>query len=145
MTLFTIGFTQSSAQHFFDRLREHQVDRIVDIRLNPDGQLSGFAKRHDLAYFLQELNRCGYVHVPALAPEESILRDYRHDHQWNRYVERFERLMDQRGIPASLDERLILAGNPCLLCSEAEPSRCHRRLLAERFARTWPQLEVVHL
>ena len=33
-TLYTIGFTKSSAEHFFGRLQQAGVRRLVDIRLN---------------------------------------------------------------------------------------------------------------
>jgi hypothetical protein len=44
MNLYTAGFTQESAERFFALLREHGVERVVDIRLKPGEQLSGFAK-----------------------------------------------------------------------------------------------------
>jgi hypothetical protein len=40
MKLYTIGFTQKPAERFFALLREHDVERVVDIRLKPGGQLS---------------------------------------------------------------------------------------------------------
>lgn len=104
MRLFTIGFTQKSAETFFSLLRDHGIHRLVDIRLRPDGQLSGFARRDDLPYFLRELaNGCTYTHLPELAPTKDILDEYRKDGDWLRYVTRFEKLMDERSIPASLD------------------------------------------
>ena len=69
MKLFTIGFTKKSAETFFELLRENGVQRLVDIRINPNGQLSGFAKRDDLPYFLSKLvPGCEYVHIAELAP-----------------------------------------------------------------------------
>ena len=53
MVIFTIGFTQTTAEHFFDRLRDAGVKRVVDIRLKNDSQLAGFAKARDLPYFLR--------------------------------------------------------------------------------------------
>ena len=53
--LHTIGFTQKPAARFFDLLRHHGVGRLIDIRLNPHGQLSGFAKGSDLPFFLDRL------------------------------------------------------------------------------------------
>jgi uncharacterized protein (DUF488 family) len=144
MRIYTIGFTQKPAERFFGLLREHGVRRLLDIRLHPDGQLAGFAKRGDLAYFLRELADCEYVHVPALAPSEEILGDYRKDKDWNRYVPRFEALMAERGVPDSLD-RALFDRPAVLLCSEATPERCHRRLVAERLAAAWPDANVVHL
>jgi uncharacterized protein (DUF488 family) len=146
MHLYTIGFTHKRAEAFFGLLRANGVERLVDIRLKPGGQLSGFAKREDLPYFLRELaSGCKYLHLPLLAPAQEILADYRKDHDWQRYVARFEKLMDERGIPDALDRQLFASTRCCLLCSEATPDQCHRRLVAERLASRWPELEIHHL
>lgn len=145
MKLCTIGFTEKSAERFFGLLRENAVQVVVDTRLRPDGQLSGFAKKADLPFFLQELAGCAYVHLPVLAPEDDFLKEFRQDKNWDRYVLRFERLMDERGIPEALDRSLFDDNVCCLLCSEAKPLRCHRRLVAERMAKVWGDVEVSHL
>ena len=145
MRVLTIGFTQKSAERFFSTLASAGVQVVVDIRLHPDGQLAGFAKRGDLPYFLRQLANCDYRHLPDLAPSEEILGDYRKDRDWSRYVERFEALMDERGIPDALDRALFEGNDCCLLCSEATPERCHRRLIVDRMARVWPDVEIVHL
>ena len=66
MKLFTIGFTNKSASRFFDLLRGSGVKRILDVRINNGSQLAGFAKKDDLAYFLREICRMDYVHLPDL-------------------------------------------------------------------------------
>lgn len=146
MQLYTIGFTQKSAENFFGSLRANGVRRLVDIRLRPDGQLSGFAKQADLTYFLHALAAgCGYVHWPQLAPTKEILAAYRNGGDWPEYVARFERLMDERNVPDTLDPTEFTAKLTCLLCSEATPDQCHRRLVAERMAAHWPGVEIIHL
>jgi uncharacterized protein (DUF488 family) len=145
MILYTIGFTQKSAERFFGLLAKHGIERVVDIRLKPGGQLSGFAKQQDLAWFLDRLIGADYIHLPQLAPSAEIRDDYRKDHDWDRYVPRFEALMNARGIPDSLDRASFEEKISCLLCSEPTPKRCHRRLVAERLARVWPDVAVIHL
>ena len=146
MKLYTIGFTQKRAETFFELLRRSGIQRLVDIRVRPDGQLSGFARKDDLPYFLDRLaDGCTYLHLPELAPTKEILNDYRADGDWNRYVLRFEALMDERGIPAQLRREDFAAQVSCLLCSEATPEQCHRRLVAERLAAHWPDVEIIHL
>ena len=71
MEIYTIGFTQTTARDFFERLRKAGVRRLIDVRLNNVSQLAGFAKRDDLAYFLDELCGVEYVHEPLLAPPKS--------------------------------------------------------------------------
>lgn len=146
LKLYTIGFTQKRAATFFELLRQNGVQRLVDIRLKPDGQLAGFARQSDLPYFLGPLAAgCRYVHLPALAPTKEILGDYRRDRDWPRYVVRFERLMDERNIPAALSQGEFVELTSCLLCSEPTADRCHRGLVAERLVRSWPGVEVIHL
>ncbi len=146
MKLYTIGFTQKRAETFFELLRVHGMQRLIDIRVSPDGQLSGFARKDDLPYFLAKLaDGCQYVHMPELAPTKEILKDYRADNDWSRYVERFEALMDERCIPEMLNFEEFETLTSCLLCSEATPEKCHRRLVAERLAAHWPDVEIVHL
>ena len=146
MKLYTIGFTQKTAEEFFGLLKANQVRRLADIRLRPDGQLAGFAKRDDLPYFLSNLaDGCRYVYLPGLAPTKEILDGYHADHNWPRYVALFEALLDQRGVPAGLDVAEFERLPTCLLCSEPTPEKCHRRLVAERLATVWPDVEVIHL
>lgn len=146
MKVFTIGFTQKRAEEFFELLRANGVKRLVDIRLNPGGQLSGFAKQEDLPYFLQRLaDGCQYVHLPELAPTKEIRDDYRREADWERYVTRFEALMDERQIPNKLERQDFEMLDACLLCSEASPERCHRRLVAERLKAHWSDVEIIHL
>lgn len=145
MRLLTIGFTRKSAEHFFQLLKEHGATVLVDIRLNPDGQLSGFAKRGDLPYFLRNLAECDYLHLPLLAPTPEILDAIRKDKDWTAYRASFEALMDERGVPETLDRPFFERNVCCLMCSEAKHSECHRSLVAERLSRVWSDVEVIHL
>lgn len=145
MKIYTIGFTKKSARQFFELLKKKDVERLVDIRLRPDGQLSGFSKKEDLSYFLKALNQCDYRHMPELAPTDGILKEYRSDKDWDKYELRFEALMNERAIPSLLDKSLFEEKICCLLCSEDTPHKCHRRLVAERLKRSWKDVEIIHL
>ena len=143
MKIFTIGFTKTSAQNFFDRLKCAQAKTLVDVRLNNISQLAGFAKRDDLRYFTRELCGMGYQHLPALAPTQSILDEYKRDGgAWDIYAEKFVLLMESRRIE-QLDRKELDGG--CLLCSEDKPHHCHRRLVAEYLRAKWVDVEIVHL
>ena len=68
MEVYSIGFTQKTAEHFFGLLNRAGIRRLLDVRLNNVSQLAGFAKREDLRYFLREICGAEYVHEPLLAP-----------------------------------------------------------------------------
>ena len=141
--LFTIGFTQTSAEHFFGRLAAAGVRKIVDVRLNNVSQLAGFAKRDDLAYFARAVGSIGYEHRLDLAPSPEMLESYRkRQSSWSTYAERFRALMAARKIEAI--DRAALDGG-CLLCSEASPHHCHRRLVGEYLQEKWGAVTIEHL
>lgn len=145
MQLYTIGFTQKSARTFFEILKTNKIECLIDIRLHPDGQLAGFTKKEDLKYFLKVLINCEYRYIDRLAPSDEILKAYRADKNWAKYESSFLALLEQRGIPQTLDRTLFEEKNCCLLCSEPTPEKCHRRLVAEALAKVWTNIEITHL
>jgi len=145
LKLYTIGFTKKTAKQFFDLLKLNGIECLVDIRLHPDGQLAGFTKKEDLRYFLKELIGCDYRHIERLAPADEILKAYRSDNNWNKYQSSFLALLQERGIPQTLDRSLFEEKVCCLLCSEPTPEKCHRRLVAELLAKDWKDVTIVHL
>ena len=99
MKVYTIGFTKKSAADFFELLQESGAKRLIDVRLNNVSQLSGFAKRDDLEYFLNKICGIRYVHLPELAPTREMLDAYRKEHHdWDTYQRQFLALMDERRI-----------------------------------------------
>jgi uncharacterized protein (DUF488 family) len=144
MKIFTIGFTRKSAEQFFTCLKQPGLRRLVDTRLNNVSQLAGFTKRNDLAFFLREICKIDYSHLPELAPTQDILDAYKKQGgDWSVYERQFMALMASRQIEITLD-KTIMAGS-CLLCSEATPEHCHRRLVAEYLREKWGDVEIQHL
>ena len=147
-TIFTIGFTQKSAGEFFRLLQEGQVRKLIDIRENRVGQLSGFAKYPDLAYFLDRISGIAYEYHPSFAPSPEIRTAYLTTHDWAQYEKSFCELMAQRRAIEQADPA-VFEGKIALLCSEPGPEKCHRRLVAEMLAQQWNaqghQIEIRHL
>lgn len=144
MRIFTIGFTKKSAEQFFTILRNSGAKRIVDVRLNNVSQLAGFAKKDDLKFFLREVCKMDYIHVPLLAPTRDLLDAYKKQKGlWSDYERQFLQLMKSREIEKNVPLETIADG--CLLCSEEKPDQCHRRLVAEYLRGRWGNVEIVHL
>jgi len=147
-TIFTIGFTKKTAEEFFRLLQQAQVQKLIDIRENRVGQLAGFAKYPDLAFFLQRIAGIAYDYQPIFAPSPEIRTAYRKSRDWAQYEKSYVELMAQRKVLEQVDPASF-EGRVALLCSEAEPDKCHRRLVAEMLAQHWisqgRQIEVSHL
>lgn len=145
MEVYSIGFTQKTAEQFFGLLKRAGIRRLVDIRLNNSSQLAGFAKCGDLAYFLREICGAEYVHQLLLAPTQEMLDTYKkRKGVWDEYEREFLALMAGRKVEERIDRRLFCEP-AVVLCSEPTAEHCHRRLVLEYLARAWGNLEIVHL
>jgi len=141
---YTIGFTKTNARAFFITLQESNVTRLLDVRLNNVSQLAGFAKRDDLKYFLEVICGIEFLHVEEFAPTKDILDAYKkHKGDWQVYESEFMNLMAKRGIESKVPRELL--ENACLLCSEATPENCHRRLVVEYLQPFWGPMTMNHL
>ena len=49
--IYTIGFTKTTAEHFFERLKNNDVEVMLDIRLNNKSQLAGLPRARILDGF----------------------------------------------------------------------------------------------
>lgn len=144
MKIHTIGYSNKTAEKFFDLLRTSEAATLVDVRINSLVQTGGFANRDTLKHRLADLGGMTYTHRPDLAPTPSMLSDYmRRSIDWATYEARFQELMEQRAAKNALPQELF--DNTVLLCSEHNPHHCHRRLVAEYLAQHWNNVTIKHL
>lgn len=142
--LFTIGFTKKSAREFFELLSKANIKQIIDTRLNNKSQLAGFTKRSDLEYFLKKIGNIDYIHILDFAPTKEILDEYKKKKSsWEDYEKKFIQLMNERQIEKKIAPDRLDRG--CLLCSEAKPHNCHRRLVAEYLNQKLGNINISHL
>lgn len=127
-----------------EKLHGAKIKKVIDIRLNNTSQLAGYAKKDDLAYVL-ELVGMDYEHLPELAPTEELLKSFKKKEiAWDAYEAAF--LKQLKAMQNTKVFELIREGDSvCLLCSEDQPLHCHRRLVAEHYAKLHPGTTVQHL
>lgn len=147
--LYTIGFTKKCAEEFFGLLEKNGVKTVVDIRLNNNSQLAGFAKSKDLIYFLETISGIDYCYMPEFAPTKEILNSYRKKElDWKGYEKNFNALLEERVRDGEYDSFLNKSMEGlCLLCSEKEADYCHRRLVADFIRKTINDrdIEIIHI
>ena len=145
ITVFTIGFTGSSAEHFFERLKQAGVKKVIDTRLWASSQLAGFAKKKDLPYFVKELANAEYEYREDLAPTSDILKAYKDNRiSWEDYEVQYIDLIEHRNLANVLSPKEV--DQACFLCACKTEHHCHRRLLAEYLREQWLEpIEIIHL
>jgi uncharacterized protein (DUF488 family) len=144
MKLFTIGFTGKSAEKFFGLLESSGGTKLIDIRINRTSQLAGFAKQQDLEFFLPKLAGMQYQVWEELAPTKELLASYRDKEiRWEEFAQKYQDLIKIRGTVEKSSQTDF--ENAVLLCSEGEPEKCHRTLLAELITGKFPNFCVTNL
>ena len=143
-TVWTIGYEHLLPPALASELEAAGVERVLDVRYRPQSRRPGMSKtrlgallgEHGIAYE----TRRGLGTPPDL-----------------RFLYRAGRLAEatdgfRRHLDATAGEELDalaaeLPGAPptALLCLEADPAHCHRRLVAEALARRQGDLEVIDL
>jgi uncharacterized protein (DUF488 family) len=136
INLFTIGFTQKTSEEFFGILKKNKIDCVADIRLNPNGQLSRFAFKDDLPFFLDKLvDGCKYVHRVDLAPQKELLKEVRTkgsamNKDYKLFEKEFNQYLEKKSNIGNFVEQFKNYQNVVLLCSEPTTEKCHRRLVS---------------
>jgi uncharacterized protein (DUF488 family) len=143
-TIYTIGFTRKTLQQFIERLRAADVSEVIDVRLRNTSQLAGWSKYPDIAYLLTAGFGIHYEHHLEFAPTAELLDEYNKTRNWPAYEPRFKRILTDRRLQREA-QTLLMKERVCLLCTELEADRCHRRLVAEYLGSLQPGLEIQHL
>ncbi len=137
INLFNIGFTQKTAEEFFCILKKKNIDCLVDVRLNPNGQLSRFAFEKDLPYFLDKLvDGCHYSHRIDLAPKKELLKAARDKENpmsknYGLFENEFNLQLKRESKISNFVSEFSKYKNVALLCSEPTIDKCHRRLVSQ--------------
>jgi uncharacterized protein (DUF488 family) len=140
----TIGYQAATVRTFLDALARHRVDLLVDVRAVASSRRPGFAKSA-LAANLQGAG-VEYLHLKGLGtPAEGRAAARAGRHAEMKRI--FERHLKTEGAKAELETlaAIVRSGRrACLLCLEADPTHCHRSLVAAALGELLP-VRVTHL
>jgi uncharacterized protein (DUF488 family) len=130
-TLATIGYENATVPRFLDALREAKVEVLVDVRAVASSRRPGFAKTA-LAANVGSIG-IQYVHLRGLgtpADGRAAARAGRHEEMHEIFRAHLTTLQAQEQLH-DLAEIVRSGSRACLLCLEADPTHCHRTLVAE--------------
>lgn len=144
MKLATIGYEGLQIDKFFELLITNEIDVLIDVRELPLSRKPGFSKtalRMNASYHGLE-----YIHMSNLGCPRSIRHDYRSDNNWEIYTRRFLQYLETQNEEIKKLLNLLAGRSGCILCYEADPTRCHRCYVAKAAVEAADtQLEVIHL
>jgi uncharacterized protein (DUF488 family) len=142
--LFTLGHSTRQIGELLGLLAEHGVELLVDVRRFPASRRHPQFGREALAASLGATG-IEYLHEPDLGGRRPTLPGSPHT-AWRMAAFRgYADYMETPPFRAALDRLLRRAAlsRTAILCAEAVPWRCHRRLIAD--AATAAGAEVLHI
>jgi len=128
MTLYTFGYEGLDLGTFLVRLEEAGIRRIVDVRELPLSRKKGFSKRALSAALATR--GIEYIHMNALGCPKPIRQRFKLDGDWRTYEWSFREHLRTQGAAVRAVAELAKRNVTCLLCFEADYSKCHRSLVA---------------
>jgi uncharacterized protein (DUF488 family) len=127
--VFTIGHSNGRIEAFIDLLRRHEVEVLVDTRSQPYSRFLPHFSREPLQRAVRDAS-IRYVFMGDALGGRPTPRECYDAEGKVLYHKVEEQEFYRQGIERLLDG--IARFRVCLLCSEEDPIRCHRRLLIAR-------------
>jgi uncharacterized protein (DUF488 family) len=131
-TIFTIGHSTRSAEQFLELLRANGIRRLVDIRRFPGSRRYPHFAKEQMAEWLPAAG-VDYIHHVELGGRRKGRDDSPHVFWQNESFRSYADYMDTAEFREALEQLMIEARQQptAIMCSEAVPWRCHRRLVAD--------------
>lgn len=145
-TIWTIGHSTHTIEDFLDLLAGSSIELVADVRRFPGSKRFPQFNREG---FESSLSRAGmgYRHYPELGGRRDQRAPGSPNTAWR--VEAFNAYADHMATPEfakALDDLIThaSASKTAVMCSEAVPWRCHRRLIADALVvRGWDVRDII--
>jgi uncharacterized protein (DUF488 family) len=130
--VYTIGHSTRSTDELLQLLREHGVTCLVDVRRFPSSKRHPHFGGEALAASLGAAGN-GYSHEPDMGGYRKPRSDSPNTAWRSAGFQAYADHMDTEEFRAALDRLIERAGrgSTAIMCAEATPWRCHRRLISD--------------
>ena len=145
-TIWTVGHSNRELNDFLALLADEKIEFVADVRRFPGSRRHPHFNREPLSATLQNIG-IGYTHFPILGGRRSARSETTKNSPWR--VAAFAAYADYMltdDFKAAFKELQTLGAHSrtAIMCAEALPWRCHRRLIADQFvAQEWQVLDII--
>ncbi|MGZ3693930.1 MAG: DUF488 domain-containing protein [Bdellovibrionota bacterium] len=130
--MFTIGHSSRSEAEFLHLLEAHQIEVLVDVRSLPGSRRFPQFNRERLQSSLKKIG-IRYLHFPGLGGRRPATKNSKNLAWRVAAFRNYADYMETDIFKKSLKRLILLAKKKrvVVMCAEALPWRCHRRLIAD--------------
>jgi len=142
--IWTVGHSTRTVPDLLEILRGVPIERVVDVRTLPRSRRNPQFDRDALAWELEQAG-IDYRHAPELGglrkPVADSINGALHHEGFRGYADHMQTRTFREGLERLIQEAQLNATT--VMCAEASPWQCHRRLLADGLSAR--DVEVFHL
>ena len=134
-TIWTVGHSNRELSDFLDLLASERIESLADVRRFPGSRRYPHFGREALADSLQTIG-IAYHHFPSLGGRRTKHEDSTQNAGWQvAAFAAFADYMQTEEFNQTFSNLAALAtrSRTAIMCAEALPWRCHRRLIADQF------------
>lgn len=142
--LFTLGYQGLKPEDFVNRLTEHGVKVLVDVREIPWSRKRGFSK----SQLENTVSQYGikYIHFKKLGSPSVLRKEVKESGNYEQFFSGYEQYLDSQKEEIGSLLKLVEDEVCCLMCFEKDAEMCHRKVIASEVKeRDRNGLQVVHL
>ena len=132
MALHTVGYEGTDIERWLSALRMHEIATVVDVRAPPLSRKPG-CSRKTLADRLP-VDGLQDIHRPALGRPKAPRNGYRADRDWACDRKGFLEYLDTQDAALGTLAAMPSKAKCAMRCFEANPTLCHRSLIAGAIA-----------
>lgn len=130
--ILTIGYEGLSIEQVLSKLCEARVETLLDVRFRAQSRKSGFSKT-------ALRNACqsrgiSYRHDRELGTPPELMKRVRAGGYDQDIHSEYRSYLAGRTASLQLASEVVSSKRTCLLCFEADPTNCHRSIVAEELA-----------
>ena len=144
-TIWTVGHSNRDFDSFVELLKSQQIERLADVRRFPGSRRHPQFNSEALQAALAE-QQIAYCHFESLGGRRRSSDSSSPNRAWrvasfNAYADHLATDEFARGLNDLMDQ--AAAQRTAIMCSEALPWRCHRRIIADALiVREWQVLDI---
>jgi uncharacterized protein YeaO (DUF488 family) len=134
-TIYTIGYEGYIIQKFIKKLRNSNIQQLIDVRELPLSRKNGFSK----TILKEELKKVGilYKHIPELGSPKKVRHQLYKDLDYEKFFKEYKQHINDADILDNISdiEGRARRKKTVLLCYEKDYKVCHRSIIAEELKR----------
>ena len=127
--LFTIGYEGRDIREFVDRLKTHNVARLLDIRQVPFSRKKGFSK--SALQEILESENIEYVHLQSLGTPTALRNELKENKDYDYFFDAYGKYLSKHLEAVKEAYKFLSEGTNCIMCFERHPHECHRQVVAK--------------